>query len=110
MRVACQVFLPNSTPSSNPVQCRPVILIADFDTAVKLQHWWTPPYKLLLDLELQVRAIPLETVSLLGPVDGKANIGTSQGQTKQHKLDEEPRPASTAATLFSRHGRSRLSP
>lgn len=72
-------FLHSSTPSSNPVQCHPVILIANFDTPVKLEHRWIQPSKLLLALELQVRAVPLKTVSLLGPVDGKSDIGTGQG-------------------------------
>lgn len=80
MRVASPGhFLHSSTPSSNPVQCHPVILIADFDTPIKLEHWWTQPSKLFVALELQVGAVPLKTVSLLGPVNGKADIGTGQG-------------------------------
>ncbi len=83
MRVASPGHvLPSQTPSFNPVQCRPVILVASLDTPIELYHGWTPPNKLLFALELQVRAIPLETIPLLRSVDGEAHIGTRQGQTE----------------------------
>jgi hypothetical protein len=51
--------------------------------------------------QLQVPVL-LEPISLLRPVNRVAHIRARQRQSKQDKLDKEPRP--TSSTLLARHG------
>lgn len=44
--------------------------------------------------------VRLEPVSLSGAVDGEPNIRSSKGQSKQHKLEQEPAPAAAAAAVL----------
>lgn len=113
----------NSSLSSNPVQCRPVILVPCLCTAIHLQYRnrsSSPDVTLLDRLDcnalllsrvFQVRvAVILETISLPRPVHCEADIRTGKRQTKEHKLDQEPCPAASAAAtlLLPCHGRSGL--
>ena len=53
-----------------------------------------------------LRVVFLEPVSLLCAVDGKADVGARQRESKEHKLHQEPGPA--ASFLVARHARGRL--
>lgn len=73
-----QAIFTQLTPSFNPIQCSPVVLISNLDATIDLYQRTTLPNALFLALELQIRAIPLETVSLPRPVDGVAHVRTGQ--------------------------------
>lgn len=91
-------------PSSNAVQCRPIVLVPTLCAAVYLCN------ATLLCANTafipQIR-LPLETISLLRSVDGVTDVCTRKRETEEHELDEEPCPAATTA-LLPNHGRARL--